>query len=232
MYTMKNLVGEQVKLARSRFEPKMTQAALASKLQLVEWDIDRAGVSKIEMGIRQVTDIELVTLAQVLQVSPVWLLGEETVQGEAALTQQIITLLAEMGGDFALIGKEYPVSVDSETYVINLLYYHRSLRALIALEVQAGEFKPVYAEKMRFYLAALDETERKSEENPSIGIMICNTKIRTTVHYTLKDVKQVGDIGTYRHYVKLTDLPKMIASYLPSEAEIHSRLSASMEIDT
>ena len=73
---MRNLVGKRVKQARLKLKPKMTQAALASKLQLDEWDIDRAGVAKIEIGIRQVTDIELVKLAKALDVSAAWLLGE------------------------------------------------------------------------------------------------------------------------------------------------------------
>jgi transcriptional regulator with XRE-family HTH domain len=202
----------------------MTQAALAGKLQLAEWDIDRAGVSKIEMGIRKVTDIELVTLAKVLQVPPLWLLGEETTQEAPALTDRIATLLTDMGSDFALIGRQYPISVDAQEYTIDLLYYHRILKALIAIEVQAGEFKPVYTEKMRFYLAALDDGERKPGEDPSIGITICSTEDRTTVQYTLKEMGPSGDIGTYRHYSKLADLPDMIAPYLPSEAEIYSRL--------
>ena len=54
----------------------MTQAQLAAKLQLDQWDIDRAGVAKIEIGIRQITDIELVKLAKALDVSAAWLLGE------------------------------------------------------------------------------------------------------------------------------------------------------------
>jgi transcriptional regulator with XRE-family HTH domain len=55
----------------------MTQAELAAKLQLDQWDIDRAGVAKIEIGIREVRDIELVKLAKALNVSASWLLGEE-----------------------------------------------------------------------------------------------------------------------------------------------------------
>ena len=76
MYRMKNIVGKQVKLARSRFSPRLTQAALAANLQLTGWDIDRVGIAKIETGIRQVTDIEVVKLAKALEVSVGWLLGE------------------------------------------------------------------------------------------------------------------------------------------------------------
>lgn len=77
MYYMRNMVGKQVKQARAQFKPRMTQADLAAKLQLDHWDIDRAGVAKIETGIRQVTDIELVKLAKALNVSTSWLLEEE-----------------------------------------------------------------------------------------------------------------------------------------------------------
>lgn len=76
MCYMRNIVGKRVKLARSQVKPKMTQAALAAQLQLDQWDIDRAGVAKIEIGIRQVTDIELVKLAKALNVSTSWLLSE------------------------------------------------------------------------------------------------------------------------------------------------------------
>jgi len=76
MFPMRNIVGKQVKMARHRFTPRMTQAALAVRLQLDDWDIDRSGVAKIELGLRQVTDIEVVKLAQALNVTASWLLGE------------------------------------------------------------------------------------------------------------------------------------------------------------
>jgi len=77
MLRMQNIVGGKVRLARSRFTPRMTQAALATKLQLGGWNIDRAGVAKIEAGIRQVTDLEVVRLARALDVTAGWLFAEE-----------------------------------------------------------------------------------------------------------------------------------------------------------
>lgn len=76
MCCMRNIVGERVKLARKKTKPRMTQADLAAKLQLDQWDIDRAGVAKIEIGIREVRDFELMKLAKALNVSMSWLLGE------------------------------------------------------------------------------------------------------------------------------------------------------------
>jgi HTH-type transcriptional regulator, cell division transcriptional repressor len=81
MIPMQNIVGSRVRLARSLRKPKLTQAELATQLQLLDWQIDRGGVAKIESGFRQVTDIEVVMLAKALQVDPGWLLeGEDNTQ--------------------------------------------------------------------------------------------------------------------------------------------------------
>jgi HTH-type transcriptional regulator, cell division transcriptional repressor len=73
---MRNIVGERVRLARLSSKPRMTQAALATRLQLDGWDADRVVVAKIEIGLREVTDYELVRLAKALGVSAGWLVGE------------------------------------------------------------------------------------------------------------------------------------------------------------
>lgn len=70
------MIGPRVKQARTAFEPALTQANLAARLQVEGWDISRVSVAKIETGIREVTDIELMKLAKVLNVTASWLLGE------------------------------------------------------------------------------------------------------------------------------------------------------------
>jgi HTH-type transcriptional regulator, cell division transcriptional repressor len=75
MFYMRNIVGPRVKEARQRNEPPLTQSELSARLQLQGWDLQRTGVAKIELGIRQITDIELVMLANTLNVSVSWLLG-------------------------------------------------------------------------------------------------------------------------------------------------------------
>ena len=77
MFYVRNVVGRQVRKARLSHNPKMTQAELAAKLQLADWNIDRAGIAKIESGIREVTDMEVLSLATVLNVTAAWLFGEE-----------------------------------------------------------------------------------------------------------------------------------------------------------
>jgi len=74
---MRNIVGQRVKEARSLAKPKLTQDELAIKLQMQDWSINRMGIAKIEAGIREVTDFEVVKLAKALGVTTSWLLGEK-----------------------------------------------------------------------------------------------------------------------------------------------------------
>ncbi len=87
-----------------------------------------------------------------------------------------------MGSDFAFMGNQYKLEIDNEEYFIDLLLYHRRLKSLIAIELKIGQFKPEYAGKMNFYLSALNDTVKLPDENPSIGIIICKEKKRTTAH--------------------------------------------------
>lgn len=76
MFYMRNIVGPKVKKARRNLNPPLTQEGLATKLQLLGWNIQRTGVAKIEIGIRQITDIELVIMSKALGVTVQWLLED------------------------------------------------------------------------------------------------------------------------------------------------------------
>jgi len=130
--------------------------------------------------------------------------------------------LRELGGYFCFIGTQYRLEIDNEEYFIDLVLYHRKLRCLMAIELKVGKFKPEYAGKMQFYLSALDDLVKLDTENPSIGIIICRDKNRTTVDYTLKDVTKPIGISTY----KITStLPKHLKKYLPSIKDIKKNIS-------
>ena len=140
---------------------------------------------------------------------------------EIGLVNNIRAFLTEMGGDFAFIGNQYHLEVDGDDYYIDLLLFHRRLRCLIAIELKVGEFIPEYAGKMQFYLTALDETMKLPEENPSIGIIICTSKKRTRVEYTLKDTNKPIGVATYHLF---DSLPENMRSLLPTPEEISERL--------
>ncbi|MCL2164893.1 MAG: PDDEXK nuclease domain-containing protein [Oscillospiraceae bacterium] len=141
---------------------------------------------------------------------------------EAGLINNIRAFLTEMGGDYAFIGNQHHLEVDGDDYYIDLLLFHRRLRSLIALELKVGEFKPEYAGKMQFYLTALDETVKLEGENPSIGIIICKNKKRTTVEYALKPASTPIGVASYAQY---NTLPEDLKSLLPSPEEIAERLT-------
>jgi predicted nuclease of restriction endonuclease-like (RecB) superfamily len=140
---------------------------------------------------------------------------------EIGLINKIREFLSQMGNDFAFMGNQYKLEIDSEEYFIDLLLYHRKLKSLIAIELKIGKFKPEYAGKMNFYLSALNDTVKLPDENPSIGIIICKEKKRTTVEYALKDSNQPIGVATY----KLTEnLPKNYQGLLPTVDEIEDNI--------
>ena len=91
----------------------------------------------------------------------------------------------EFGKDFLLIDEEYRVQVGNQDFYIDLLFFHRELRCLVALELKITDFKPEYLGKMNFYLEALDRDVKKEHENPSVGIILCKTKDSEIVEYAL-----------------------------------------------
>jgi predicted nuclease of restriction endonuclease-like (RecB) superfamily len=140
---------------------------------------------------------------------------------EIGLINKIREFLAQMGTNFTFIGNQYKLEVDDEEYFIDLLLYHRKLKSLIAIELKIGKFKPEYAGKMNFYLSALNDTIKLEDENPSIGIIICKEKKRTTVEYALKASNQPIGISTYK---TSETLPNDLKGYLPTAQEIEDNM--------
>lgn len=100
---------------------------------------------------------------------------------------------------------------------IDLLLFHRRLKALVALDLKVGKFQPEFVGKMQFYLAALDRLVREEGENPSIGVILCKEKNRTVVEYALHDARKPIGVATYE--IRKT-LPKALKGQLPSPEEI------------
>jgi len=149
-------------------------------------------------------------------------LGEQYAERELerALVARIEDFLRAMGGVFAFIGSQYRLEIEGNEYFIDLLLFHRRLRSLVAIELKIGDFEPEFVGKMQFYLAALDARVRQSDENPSIGIILCKEKTRTIVEYALHDARKPIGVATY----EITQtLPKELRDQLPSPEDI-SRL--------
>ena len=100
--------------------------------------------------------------------------------GRAALEREmedrmikcIRDVLLELGAGFAFMGSQYSLKLGDKEYFIDLLFYHRYIHCLIAIELKATEFQPEHAGKMNFYLNLLDDKLKQPDENPSIGIIL------------------------------------------------------------
>lgn len=138
-------------------------------------------------------------------------------QLETAILAKVDPFLQEMGGVFAFVGSQYRLEVEGDEFFIDLLLYHRRLKCLVALELKTGAFKPEYVGKMQFYLAALDDLVKMEDENSSIGIILCRSKKRTIVEYTLRDSNKPIGVSTYR---MLSEVPREFQSELPAPEQV------------
>lgn len=101
------------------------------------------------------------------------------------LIRELKSFILELGRDFLFIGEEYKLQVGSSDFFVDLLFYHRGLQCLVAFELKADKFRPEHLGQLNFYLEALDRDVKKTNENPSIGILLCKDKDNEVVEYAL-----------------------------------------------
>lgn len=108
---------------------------------------------------------------------------------EADLHKGLLTklkhFLLELGRDFCFVGSEFPVQVGKQDFALDLLFFHRGLNALVAIELKVDKFQPEHLGKLNFYLEALDRDHKKPHENPAIGVLLCASKDDEVVEYAL-----------------------------------------------
>ena len=102
-----------------------------------------------------------------------------------ALIRNMKDFILELGKDFTFVDEEYKVQVGGDDFRIDLLFYHRGLQCLVAIELKIGKFKPEYISKLDFYLEALDRQVKKENENPSVGLLLCAAKHDEVVEYAM-----------------------------------------------
>ena len=115
-----------------------------------------------------------------------------------ALLLQLRDFLIELGRDFCFVGSEYPVQVGRQDFALDLLFFHRGLNCLVAIELKVGRFEPEHLGKLNFYLEALDRDHRKPHENPAIGVLLCASKDDEVVEYALSRNLTPALIAQYR----------------------------------
>ena len=166
-------------------------------------------------------------LAQEMQKNPynfdfMGLTGEANErQIEIAGVTDIRTLLMELGKGFAFLGNQVPIEVDGKEYFLDMLFYHVRLHSYIVVELKANSFEPEHAGKLNFYLNAVDHQMKMPEDNPSIGLLLCQGHSKIVAEYSLQTIDKPIGISNY----ELTKhLPDIMKSDLPSIEEIEEEL--------
>jgi len=116
---------------------------------------------------------------------------------QKVLIAQFKDFILELGGDFTLVGEEFRLQVGNTDFAVDLLFYHRELRCLIAFELKMDKFRPEHLGKLEFYLEALDRDVRKPYENPSIGVLLCKDKDDEVVEYALSRSMSPAVVADY-----------------------------------
>lgn len=141
---------------------------------------------------------------------------------EKRMVEKIKNVLLELGYGFCFIGNQHKLSLGKKDYYVDLLFYHRKLQCLVAIDLKIGNFEPEYAGKMNFYLNLLDEREKQSNENPSIGIILCADKDNIEVEFSLKGIDKPIGVSEYKL------LPNRLRKELPSPRELEKKLKSGL----
>lgn len=117
---------------------------------------------------------------------------------ENRLIAKIRTFILELGKGFSFIGNQYRLEYNQKEYFVDMLFFHRGLRSLVAIELKIGSFKAEYVGKMNFYLSLLDRLEKGENENQSIGIILCADKDHLDVEIALQDINKPIGVAEYQ----------------------------------
>lgn len=120
---------------------------------------------------------------------------------ESAILREIERFLLELGAGFAFVERQKRITLDGDDYYVDLLFFHRRMHRLVAIELKIGDFKPADSGQMELYLRWLDRHERQPSEQAPLGIILCAGKKRETVEYLDLDARGIH-VAEY-----LTDLP-------------------------
>lgn len=122
---------------------------------------------------------------------------------ESSILAQLQNFITEMGSEFAFLARQKRITIDDEDFYIDLLFYHRGLRRLVAIDLKLGKFKASYKGQMELYLRWLEKNEQKEGENKPIGLILCSEKSPEQINYLMLDNDEQIKVSAY-----LTQLPE------------------------
>ena len=172
--------------------PKRAQALKAISMFKDEYLMDYINVE--ELGARDASDVD-----------------ERVV--EQTIVQNVKNFIMMFGRDFAFVGNQYHLEKFGKSHFIDLLFYNRELACLVAVELKLGEFKSIYLGQLQTYLQLLDDEVKKPNENPSIGIILCQDAEKSYVEYVIQRYDSPMGVATYK---TSADMPDRLRKALPS----------------
>jgi predicted nuclease of restriction endonuclease-like (RecB) superfamily len=141
---------------------------------------------------------------------------------ERGLIQHLKNFMLELGVGFAFMGSQYRLEVDGQEFFLDMLFYHVRLRCHVVVELKVTEFRHEYTGKLNFYLAAVDAALKHSQDQPTIGIILCKTKHDLVVEYALKGVSSPIGVSTYQLQKAL---PKELEGVLPTVEQLEAEIN-------
>ena len=117
----------------------------------------------------------------------------------------------ELGEGFTFIGNQYRILSGTKEYFVDLLFFNRVLKSLVAIDLKIGEFEPEYVGKMNYYLGLLDDKIKMKDENPSIGLILCASKNNVDVEIALRDVNKPIGIAEYKLHLPMKQIKELIS---------------------
>lgn len=135
---------------------------------------------------------------------------------ENAIARDITRFLLELGNGFTYVGRQPELVVGADGYFPDLLFYHIRLRCYVVIELKVVDFKPEFAGKLNFYVAACNKLLRQPDDNPTIGLLLCKSKDQTKVEWAFDSIQNPMGVATYEG-IKIKDR-------LPSVEELTKRL--------
>jgi predicted nuclease of restriction endonuclease-like (RecB) superfamily len=141
---------------------------------------------------------------------------------EKAMVEKVKRLMLELGYGFCFIGNQYRLSLGEKDYYIDLLFYHRILKCLVAVELKTTEFEPQFVGKLDFYLQLVDEQLKQDDDKPSIGILLVPDKNHLEVEYALRNANKPIGVS---EYILSNQLPEELIGKLPTAEQFRNVLN-------
>ena len=143
---------------------------------------------------------------------------------EQKLTEHIQSFLLELGQGFAFVGRQVHLELGGQDFYIDMLFYHLNLRCYIVIELKACEFEPEFVSKVNMYRNAVDDLLKRTDDKPTIGLLLVKGKNRTVVEYSLAGYSNPIGVADWESQI-VRSLPEELKSNLPAIEDIEKELN-------